>query len=117
MTTRYTRGEQLAAYITSTGERLRSSSSNHFIQACPSQTNKDISLFANSAIAEDSTLRVMKRIGNRLLNLFGKSFLQDLWHFGVSGGVGDLASLLVAASVVGSVWDLLLYALGDLSMY
>jgi len=56
----------------------------------------------------------MKGVRHSLLDALGKTLLQSLGDDAVTGGVGDLASLLVGAGVVEGVRDLLLDVLGDL---
>ena len=72
------------------------------------------SLLADRSIAELGTLGIVDSVGHDLLDLLWQTLLKSLWHNGVTSGVADLSSLLVAAGVVCSVWNLLLDGLRDL---
>ena len=56
----------------------------------------------------------MKSVRHSLLDALGETLLQSLGDNAVTGGVRDLAGLLVGASVVEGVGDLLLNVLGNL---
>ena len=72
------------------------------------------SLLADRSIAELGTLGIVDSVGHDLLDLLWQTLLESLWHNGVTSGVADLSSLLVAAGVVCSVWNLLLDGLRNL---
>jgi len=71
-------------------------------------------LLVNATVRELGTAGVVNGVRQDLLKLLRNSLLHRLRHLRIARGVRDLASLLVGASVVDGVGELVLDGLWDL---